>query len=40
MRPKEEVMPPKSSVKAEWVLQDFGDVTPGVGHPAREQTGS
>jgi hypothetical protein len=30
-RPREEVMPPKSSAKAEWVVADFGDVTPGAG---------
>jgi hypothetical protein len=28
LRPKEEVMPPKSSVAASWTVTDFGDVAP------------
>jgi TPP-dependent pyruvate/acetoin dehydrogenase alpha subunit len=34
MRPKEDVMPPKSSVHAEWHVEDFGDVLPA---PARSR---
>jgi TPP-dependent pyruvate/acetoin dehydrogenase alpha subunit len=33
-RPREELMPPKSSVKAEWLVEDFGDVTPGTAEGA------
>jgi pyruvate dehydrogenase E1 component alpha subunit/2-oxoisovalerate dehydrogenase E1 component alpha subunit len=29
-RPREELLPPKSSVKAEWMVEDFGDMVPGV----------
>jgi len=30
-RPTGELLPPKSGVKAEWVVQDLGDVMPGAG---------
>jgi pyruvate dehydrogenase E1 component alpha subunit/2-oxoisovalerate dehydrogenase E1 component alpha subunit len=31
LRPKDEIMPPKSSIHANWVVKDFGDVPPGAG---------
>jgi TPP-dependent pyruvate/acetoin dehydrogenase alpha subunit len=34
LRPKEEVMPPRSAVHADWVVQDFGDVGEGAGDKA------
>jgi pyruvate dehydrogenase E1 component alpha subunit len=40
-RPTDELLPPKSSVKAEWVVQDLGDVMPGAGSgAARNNMGS